>query len=132
MMENVRPIRTEDDYDWAIAEVTKYFENEPAVGTPDADRFVLLTDLIEAYEDRHYPIKTPDPVSLIADYLERTGKKQTALAEIIGSRSRASEIMSRRRALNVAQIHAISEAWNLPAAELVRPYHLDVVERERT
>ncbi|PSJ62462.1 helix-turn-helix domain-containing protein [Kumtagia ephedrae] len=124
-MENIRPIRTEDDYDWAIAEVTRYFENEPAPGTPDADRFVLLTDIIEAYEDKHYPIKAPDPVSLIADYLERTGKKQAALAEIIGSKSRASEIMNRKRALNIAQVHAISAAWKLPADELVKPYHLD-------
>ncbi|MDQ6435931.1 transcriptional regulator [Mesorhizobium sp. LHD-90] len=61
MMENVRPIRTAADYDSAIAEVTKYFENEPVVGTPDADRFVLLLDLIEAYEDEHFPIKVPDP-----------------------------------------------------------------------
>jgi HTH-type transcriptional regulator/antitoxin HigA len=130
-MENVRPIRTENDHDWAVAEVTKYFENEPAVGTPDADRFVLLTDLIEAYEDKHYPIEAPDPISLIADYIERTGKKQAALAEIIGSRSRASEIMNRKRALNVAQVFAISRAWGLPANELVKPYHLDVEGRER-
>lgn len=124
-MDNVRPIRTEKDYDWAIAEVTKYFEEEPAPGTADAERFMLLTDLIEAYEEKHYPIKAPDPVSLIADYLERTGKKQNDLASIIGSKSRASEIMTRKRALNVGQIHAIAQAWKLPAEELVRPYHLE-------
>ena len=55
-MKNIRPIRTEDDYNWAIAEIAKYFENEPEVGSPDGDRFDVLATLIEAYEDRHYPI----------------------------------------------------------------------------
>lgn len=123
-MENVRSIRTEDDYDWAIAEVTKYFEHEPVAGTPDAERFMLLTDLIEAYEEKHYPIQAADPVALIADYIERTGKRQADLAAILGSRSRASEIMNRKRLLSVGQVHAIAQAWGLPAAELVRPYHL--------
>jgi hypothetical protein len=51
-MENIRPIRTEDDYNWAIAEITKYFENEPEVGSPDGDRFDFLATLIEAYEEK--------------------------------------------------------------------------------
>ena len=58
-MENIRPIKTEADYDWAIAEITRYFENEPEVGTPDGDRFDVLATLIEAYEDEHYPIDAP-------------------------------------------------------------------------
>ncbi len=57
-MENLRPIRSEDDYNRAVAEATRYFEREPLPGTPDAERFTLLTDLIEAYEEKHYPIKT--------------------------------------------------------------------------
>ncbi|RUX23679.1 transcriptional regulator [Mesorhizobium sp. M7A.F.Ca.US.011.01.1.1] len=56
-MENIRPIKTEADYDWAIAEITKYFENEPEVGTPDGDRFDVLATLIEVYEGEHYPIE---------------------------------------------------------------------------
>ena len=56
-MENIRPIKTEADYDWAIAEITKYFENEPEVGSADGDRFDVLATLIEAYEDKHYPIR---------------------------------------------------------------------------
>ncbi|WP_436160584.1 transcriptional regulator [Mesorhizobium sp. LjRoot246] len=52
VMENIRPIETEADYDWAIAEITRYFENEPEVGSPDGDRFDVLATLIEAYEDK--------------------------------------------------------------------------------
>lgn len=124
MMENIRPIRTEDDYEWAIAEVGAYFENEPAPGSAEGDRFQVLLDLIGAYEDRHYPISAPDPVALIDGYLKATGKKQAALAAIIGSKSRASEILHRKRRLSIEHVHAISEAWPLPAEALVKPYHL--------
>lgn len=123
-MDNIRPIRTEADYDWAIAEVTKYFESEPALGTPEADRFKVLLDLIEAYEDKHYPIEAPDPVALIANYLETSGKRQADLAQLIGSKSRASEIMRRKRRLSIEHVHAIVSAWPLPAEALVKPYHL--------
>lgn len=123
-MENVRPIRTEADYVWAIAEVTKYFENEPMVGSEDGNRFALLTDLIEAYENKHYPIEAPDPVSLIKAHLETRGEKQAALAGLFGSKSRASEILARKRRMTVDQIHALSSKWGLPADELVKPYHL--------
>jgi HTH-type transcriptional regulator / antitoxin HigA len=123
-MENVRPIRTEADYDWAIAEVTKYFENEPMVGSEDGNRFALLTDLIEAYENKHYPIEAPDPVSLIKAHLDTRGEKQAALAELFGSKSRASEILARKRRMTVDQIYALSSKWGLPADELVKPYHL--------
>ena len=55
-MKDIRPIRTEEDYDWALAEVAKYFDLQPEVGSKDGDRFDALSKLIEAYEDRHYPI----------------------------------------------------------------------------
>lgn len=61
-MENIRPIKTEADHDWAIARIAGYFENEPEVGSPEGDRFDVLATLIEAYEDKHYPIEAPDPV----------------------------------------------------------------------
>ncbi|TPM34432.1 transcriptional regulator [Mesorhizobium sp. B2-3-5] len=55
-MENIRPIKTQADYEWAIAEITSYFENGPEVGSLDGDRFDVLAILIEAYEHKHYPI----------------------------------------------------------------------------
>ncbi|TIM97539.1 MAG: transcriptional regulator [Mesorhizobium sp.] len=62
--ENIRPIKGEADYDWAIAEITKYFGNEPEVGSLDGDRFDVLATLIETYEDKHYPIEAPDPLKV--------------------------------------------------------------------
>ena len=59
---DIRPIRTEADYDWALVEIARYFDNEPLPGTPDADRFDVLADLITAYEARTWPVEAPDPV----------------------------------------------------------------------
>ena len=61
-MENIRALKTEADYDWAIAEITRYFEDEPKAGTPEGDRFDVLATLIEAYEDKHYPMGSAKPV----------------------------------------------------------------------
>lgn len=61
MMENIRPIRTDEDLAWALKEVSGYFDTPPAPGTADADRFDVLSDLIEAYESRHHPIEVTAP-----------------------------------------------------------------------
>ena len=61
-MENIRPLKTEADYDWAIAEITGYFENVPEIGSLDGDRFDVLATLIEAYENKHSPIEASAPV----------------------------------------------------------------------
>lgn len=123
-MIDVRPLRSEDDYDWALAEIARYFDDQPDVGSPDGDRFEVLATLIEAYEDRHYPIMAPDPVSAIKAHMEMAGLKQTALADVLGSAPRASEILSRRRALTMDMVVKLHDAWHIPAEILIRPYHL--------
>ena len=124
MMENIRPIRTEDDYDWALREIARYFDDQPEIGSPGADRFDVLAALIEDYENKHYPISAPDPVSAIQAHMQMADLKQTALAEILGSRSRASEVLSRKRALTLDMAYKINKAWKIPAEILVQPYHL--------
>lgn len=124
MMENIRPIRTEADYEWALAEVTKYFESQPEVGSPEADRFDVLSALLEAYEGVHFPISTSDPIDTIAVYMDMHGLNQSALASIIGSRSRASEILNRRRALTMDMAYKINREWSIPAEILLQPYPL--------
>jgi HTH-type transcriptional regulator/antitoxin HigA len=61
-MMGIRPIRTEADYDAALADIEQYFDNEPARGTPEADRFEILLALISAYEQQHWAIEAPDAV----------------------------------------------------------------------
>jgi HTH-type transcriptional regulator/antitoxin HigA len=104
-MNDIRPVNTEADYAWAIAEITRYFENEPEPGSPDGDRFDVLATLIEAYEDRHYPIANPDPVEVIRLHMEMTGRTQRDLSALLGSPSRASELLSRKRLLTMPMVH---------------------------
>lgn len=123
-MKNIRPIKTEDDYDWALAEVSRYFEHQPKVGSPDGDRFDVLATLIEAYENEHYPIEAPDPVAAIEFFMALEDLGQSALADVLGSRSRASEILKRKRPLTLDMIVKLNREWRIPAEVLIQPYHL--------
>jgi len=129
---DIRPLKTEADYDWALAEITRYFENEPEVGSPDGDRFDVLATLIEAYEDIHHPIAIPDPVDAIAGHMEMAGVTQSDLAELLGSRARASEILHRKRALTMEMAFKLHQAWHIPADVLIRPYRLAKDEHEQS
>ncbi|MGF9563946.1 helix-turn-helix domain-containing protein [Neorhizobium sp. JUb45] len=123
-MDNIRPIRNDDDLEWAVAEVAAYFEDPPPKGSADADRFDVLSDLIEAYENRSFPADNREPVEFLLGFMALTGRSQKDLAELLGSRSRASEILNRKRALTVEMIHKLSTEWGLPADCLAKPYSL--------
>lgn len=125
-MNNIRPIRTAADLEWAIGEVAAYFDHPPEPGTADADRFDVLADLIEAYENRHFTTDDLAPIDFLSGFMEMTGRNQGDLAEVLGSRSRASEILNRKRALTVEMIFKLKQAWGVPAECLVRPYPLAV------
>lgn len=121
---DVRPIKTEADLDWALEEVKRYFEVPPLADSPEADRFDVLTTLIEAYEDRYHPVPLLDPVETIRGYLEMSGRTQADLAALLGSRSRASEILNRKRALTMEMAQKLNREWGIPAETLVQPYPL--------
>lgn len=120
----IRPIRTEADYDWALAEIERYFDSEPGIGTPEADRFDILAALIKVYEDEHYPIDAPDAPAAIVAHLDNAGLKSKDLAEILGAASRASEILNRKRRLTIDMAYKINRALGIPLEVLVKPYPL--------
>jgi HTH-type transcriptional regulator/antitoxin HigA len=121
---DVRPLHTESDYEWALAEIAPYFVRQPAPGSADGDRFEVLSVLIKEYEDRHIPIPLrADPVDVLHFAIESMGKSQTDLASLIG-RNRASEILNRERRLTLEMIRTISEAWHLPIEVLTGPYEI--------
>ena len=124
-MKNIRALRSEADYDWALSEIENYFVDEPAPGSQAAERFDVLSALIEVYESRHWPIEPADPVEAIRYKMEVAGLKQSDLATLLGSASRASEILSRKRALTTDMIYKISHQWGIPADSLVKPYQLE-------
>lgn len=125
-MENLHLIRDQATYQAYLAEYEGYFDTEPAPGTPAADRFELLGLLLMRYEDENAPVADVSPVDAIRFTMERRGYDQTDLGQLLGSRSRASEILSGRRALTLAQIRRLSSEWHIPADLLIAQSGLKV------
>ncbi|HEY0331859.1 MAG TPA: transcriptional regulator [Rhodopseudomonas sp.] len=116
----IRPIRNDDDHAAALAEIERLW-GAPA-STEDGDTLDVLATLVEKYEETRWPVvDNADPIDLLHFAISDLGHSQAELAELLGSRSRASEILGRRRALTVEMIRTISEAWKIPAELLVRP-----------
>ncbi|SEI07281.1 helix-turn-helix domain-containing protein [Tardiphaga sp. OK245] len=117
---DIRPIRNDDDHMAALREIERLWG--AATGTADGDKLDVLTTLVEKYEETRWPsVDASDPVDLLNYAIDELGHTQAELAELLGSRSRASELLNRRRPLTVEMIHKISEAWKIPADLLVRP-----------
>ena len=117
---NIRPIKTEEDYQSALARLEEIFDAKP--DTPEGDELEILAMLIENYEDIHFPIEAPDPIEAIKFRMEQMGLTQTDLAEMIGYRSRASEILNRKRKLTLEMIRKLSSALKIPTEVLVQEY----------
>jgi HTH-type transcriptional regulator/antitoxin HigA len=120
----IKPLRNESDYDAALKAIERFFATEPEPGSPDADEFDLLALVIGDYEHRHWPIEPIDAPELLQFEMERRGLKQADLARVIGSASRASEIMNRHRALTMAQAWRLYKEWRIPPESLIKPYAL--------
>ena len=122
----IRPIRTDEDHRAALNDIDACW-GAPE-GSEEGERLDVLLALVDAYEEKRWPIDIDenfDPIDVLNHAIEELGHTQAELAELLGSRSRASEILSRRRALTVEMIHKISSAWRIPADLLVRPYRID-------
>lgn len=119
MME-IRPIKTEADYEAALAEIERLFEAE--LGTADGDRLEVLTTLVEAYEEEHYPIPLPDPIEAIKYYMESRSLSRRDLEPYLGSRARVSEILNRKRPLSLQMIRKLHNGLGIPAEVLIKPY----------
>ena len=116
---DIRPLRTEADYDEALAAIEPYFENEPEPDTPEANHFDLLAMLIGAYEREHWRIEAPDAVGAIKEVMNLKGYTQSDLAKVLGSPSRASEILNRKRGLTMEQARTLFTEWHIPAESLI-------------
>lgn len=122
----IQPIRSDEDHRAALMDIEACW-GAPR-GTEESDRLDVLLALVEAYEDTRWPIDMDenfDPIDVLNHAIDEFGHTQAELAELLDSRSRASEILSRRRALTVDMIHKISQAWRISADLLVRPYRID-------
>jgi HTH-type transcriptional regulator / antitoxin HigA len=119
---DIKPIKTEADYEAALQEAEHLFDSGP--NTPEGDRLEILTTLIEAYEEKHYPIPAPDPIEAILYYLESRGLSRSDLEPYIGSRARVSEVLNRKRPLTIYMIRKVHAGLGIPAEILIQPYPL--------
>lgn len=114
----VAPIRTERDYENALAEIDSLMDARPR--TVEGDRLDILVTLVEAYEARHWAIDPPDPIDAIKIRLEQRGYGRSYLQKIIGSSGRVSEVLNRKRPLSVEMMRRLHAELNIPAASFLR------------
>jgi HTH-type transcriptional regulator/antitoxin HigA len=117
----IRPLRTEADYDEALEEIERYFENEPKPGTPEVDRFDLLALSIADYERKRWPIEPPETIDAIRYRMETGGYSQADLGRLLGSRQRASGILTKKRPLTMRMAWKLHREWGIPAEALIAP-----------
>ena len=117
-------IRTEAEYEAALAEYERYFDAEPAPDTEAARRFETLGVVLAEYEERTVEAPRANPPEVLHFVMESSGRTQSDLAELLGSRSRASEYLNGKRALSLDHVRLISRAWHVPADVLLgEPVH---------
>ena len=116
----IKPIKTEKDYQNALERLDLIFDAEK--GSVEGDELEILGILIEAYENENFPIGFADPIEAIKFRMEQMGYNQTDLARIIGLKSRASEILSRKRKLTLEMIRLIHDRMKIPTEVLIQSY----------
>ncbi|TRX01499.1 helix-turn-helix domain-containing protein [Flavobacterium gawalongense] len=116
----IKPIKTENDYNQALERLEVIFDAKN--GSPEGDELEVLSILIDQYENDHFPIGMPDPIEAIKFRMEQMGYNQNDLANIVGLKSRASEILNRKRKLSLEMIRQLHERLNIPTDVLIQAY----------
>ncbi|WP_025142628.1 MULTISPECIES: type II toxin-antitoxin system HigA family antitoxin [Pedobacter] len=117
---NIKPIKNQNDYTQALERLEVIFDAKK--GSVEGDELEVLAILIENYEDKHFPIGFPDPIEAIKFRMEQMGYKQSDLAKVVGLKSRASEILNRKRKLSLDMIRQLHESFNIPTDVLIQAY----------
>lgn len=117
---NIKPIKTKKDYAAAMHRMEFIFDAKK--GTPEDDELEILSILIDKYENEHFPIGLPDPVEAIKFRMEQLGYNQADLADVLGLKSRASEILNKKRKLSLEMIRQLHSKLNIPTEVLIQPY----------
>jgi len=124
---NVRPIRTEADYDTALSEVEQLWGSK--AGTPEGDRLDVLIVLVHDYESKHHPIDPPDPIDAIKFRMEQQNLTRKDLERVIGPRGRVAEVLNRRRPLSLAMIRSLHHELHIPLESLIATNALPASKR---
>jgi HTH-type transcriptional regulator/antitoxin HigA len=118
----IRPIKTEADYQAALAAIERLFDAMP--NTPAGDRLDVLATLVEAYETQHYSLPAPDPIEAITYHMESRGLSRRDLEPYLGSRARVAEVLNRKRSLSLDMIRRLHTGLGIAADVLIQPYAL--------
>ena len=117
MTVEIKPIRSEADYDTVLETIAGLMHAE--AGTEEGDALDVLTTIVEAYEAKHHPIDPPDPIEAIKFRMDQAGIKQADLVPYIGPKGRVSEVLSRKRSLTLAMIRKLHIGLRIPADVLI-------------
>ena len=120
----IRPIRNDDDLREALQEIDRLWTFPD--DSPENDKLDVLATLVEAYESRRWPFPDATPLEMLHYAISDMGRSQKELAELLGSRSQASDLLRGRRRISLDVAQKISAAWTIPIELLVKPYDLKV------
>src|SRR6476469_5695237 len=116
----VKPIKTKKDYQQAMQRLEVLFDAKK--GSAEGDELEVLGILIEKYENEHFPVGLPDPIEAIKFRMEQLGYNQVDLAKVVGLKSRASEILNKKRKLSLDMIRRLHDKLHIPTDVLIQPY----------
>jgi HTH-type transcriptional regulator/antitoxin HigA len=128
-MPEIKPIRTEADYNEALSEVERLWGAK--LGTPEGDRLDVLATLIDSYEQAHYPMDQPDPIEAIKFRMSQQKLTRKQLEPMIGTRTRVAEVLNRRRSLSISMIRRLHSALGISAEVLIQPSLTGAAKRRR-
>ena len=120
----IKPIRSERDYQAALARISELMDTEP--DSPEGDELDVLVDLVELYESKHVPMGYPDPIAAIEFRMDQAGLRPRDLVAFIGSRARVSEVLSGKRAITMPMARALHEHLGIPADVLLQEPCVDL------
>lgn len=116
----IKPIRTPEDHQEALREISKLMETDPAMGTAKGDRLDVLVTLVQAYEALHFPMDLPDPVEAIKFRMEQQGLRPKDLEPMIGKSNRVYEVLNYKRGLTIGMIRKLHAQLGIPAQSLIK------------
>ena len=115
---DIKPIKTDADYRAALKEIGMLMTAEP--DTPEGEKLDVLVTLVEAYEQKHYPLDLPDPVEAIKFEMEQKGLTVKDLEPMIGKSNRVYEVLNHKRSLTLKMIWRLHEQLGIPAESLIK------------
>lgn len=118
----LKPIKTRKEYRAALARIYRLLQMDLKTNSDEYNELEVLSIFVEDYENKNFPVDTPDPVEAIKFKLEQLNMDTAILASILGSKSRASEILNRKRKLSISMIRSLHSKLHIPPSSLIREY----------